>query len=76
MEAAKKIIFECACGTISDLSCDGCGAPVCGSCGTRQISSFDPLNIEVRHYCLHCSQDAGKNVWGNLYWKELVSLYS
>jgi hypothetical protein len=49
---------------------------VCGSCGTRQISSFDPLNIEVRHYCPHCSQDAGKNVWGNLYWKELVSLYS
>jgi hypothetical protein len=76
MEAAKKISIECACGAISDLSCDGCGTPVCSSCHTKQISSFDPQNIVVKHYCSACSEDIKMNAWGNLYWKNLVALCS
>jgi len=76
MKAAKKLATQCACGAVSDLSCDGCGTPVCGTCCIKQISSYDPKNIVVKHYCADCSEDANKNPWGILYWRDLVSLYS
>jgi hypothetical protein len=74
MEAARKLI-QCECTAVSDLSCNGCGKPVCTECSTVEICSFDAKNIQVKHYCPHCSQDAAKNTWGALYWKELVSLF-
>ncbi len=76
MEAAKKIIFACACGAVTELSCDGCGKPVCSVCAARQIVSFDPQVIEVRHYCADCSEDEKRNTWGNLYWETLMTRYS
>ena len=76
MEAARKILFACACGAVTELSCDGCGKPVCSVCSTRQIVSFDPQAIEVRHYCAGCSEDEKRNTWGNLYWETLVTRYS
>jgi hypothetical protein len=75
MDAAKKMIVECSCGTISDVVCDGCGKTLCSMCSTAQICSFDPARIQIKHYCSGCATDVRKNVWGELYWKELVSLY-
>jgi len=76
MKAAKKIVFACGCGAVTDLSCDGCGKPVCGTCAARQVVSFDPMAIEIRHYCASCSEDENRNTWGNLYWEALVTRYS
>ncbi|HNY66106.1 MAG TPA: hypothetical protein PKM41_11765 [Deltaproteobacteria bacterium] len=73
MEAAKKPA-ECSCGAISDVVCDGCGKTICSMCSTRQICSFDPRHILVKHYCQACAHDVRKNVWGELYWKGLISL--
>jgi hypothetical protein len=75
MEAAKRVIVECACGTVSDVVCGGCGKTVCSMCSTTQICSFDPRRIQIKHYCSHCAADIRKNVWGELYWKELTSLF-
>lgn len=74
MEIAE-ICNKCSCGAISDMVCDGCGKAVCSACFTRQICSFEADNIVVKHYCPKCARDIRKDVWGALYWKELVSLY-
>jgi hypothetical protein len=74
MQAAEKIA-ECACGITTEIICAGCGEPLCNHCGTAEISSFDPKNVEVEYYCEKCKQDPAKNVWGTLYWENLVSKY-
>ena len=76
MEAAKKIVFACGCGAVTDLACDRCGKPLCSSCSTRQIVSLDLQAIEIRHYCSGCSEDENRNAWGRLYWETLVTRYS
>lgn len=75
MEAARKL-NECECTAGTDVSCDGCGMPVCTVCSTIEICSFDPKNIQVKHYCRECSQNAAKNTWGELYWTKLVSMFA
>jgi hypothetical protein len=74
MEAVKKIP-PCACGTSTELICDGCGKPVCHACHIKEICSFDPKNIRVKIYCKACSRDLRKNPWGELYWKDLTTLF-
>lgn len=75
MKAAEKVIAGCSCGTISDGVCDGCGKTICSMCSTTQICSSDPRHIRIKHYCSECATDIRKNVWGELYWKELTPLY-
>ncbi len=73
MEAAKNII-QCSCGAISDVVCEGCGKTVCSGCFTRQTCTFDANNIVIKHYCPQCAHDIRKNVWRELYWKNLAAL--
>ena len=75
MQAAEKLA-ECVCGISTEISCAGCGKPVCKHCGIDQIVSFDPKNVKVEYYCEKCFHDPSKNVWGTLYWENIVSLYS
>jgi hypothetical protein len=75
MEAAKKMVVQCSCGTVTDGVCAGCGKTVCSRCSTAHICSFDPSRIQIKLYCSECATDVRKNVWGELYWKELTSLF-
>jgi hypothetical protein len=74
MEAARKL-NECECRAVTDLLCDGCGKTVCTVCSTTEICSFDPKNIQVKHYCHECIRNVAKNPWGELYWKNLVAMF-
>ncbi len=74
MEAARKL-NECECTAVTDVSCDGCGRPVCTVCSVAEICSFDPKNIRAKHYCYECSGNAAINTWGGLYWEKLVSMF-
>lgn len=74
MQATEKII-KCECGMIAETFCAGCSEVLCRHCGSVEISSFDPKNIEVKYFCEKCRNDPAKNPWGALYWEELSSLY-
>jgi hypothetical protein len=45
-------------------------------CAARQIVSFNPPAIEIRHYCAGCSEDENRDAWESLYWETLVTRYS
>jgi hypothetical protein len=41
-----------------------------------EITTNDPKNIIVAHYCPACAQDPKKNTWGTLYWRGLAGLFT
>jgi len=75
MQPARKL-DECACGVHSELSCSGCGTPVCRHCSHQEITTNDPRNITNAYYCPACKADPKKNTWGTLYWDSLAALYT
>ena len=66
----------CICGIHSETSCSGCGTPVCRYCSHLEITTCDPKNIVLNHYCPACKKDIKKNPWGNLYWDGLKDMYN
>jgi NMD protein affecting ribosome stability and mRNA decay len=74
MEAAGKSMLQCECGRLTNLSCEGCGMPVCSRCAVRQIGTQDRKNLVYKHYCPHCIEEAHRNPWEPLYWKKIMTL--
>ena len=75
MQPARKL-DACSCGIHTETSCSGCGTPVCRHCGHQEITTFDPENIIVVHFCPTCKADPKINSWGTLYWEGLAGLFT
>ncbi len=75
MQPALKLDV-CACGIHTEISCTGCGTPVCRHCSHQEITTNDPKDIIVTYFCPACKTDPKKNPWGILYWDGLKALYT
>ncbi|HDP25036.1 MAG TPA: hypothetical protein ENN34_06290 [Deltaproteobacteria bacterium] len=75
MQTAKKY-DACACGVRTETYCSACCIPVCRYCWHLEVCSVDPNTVSIGYYCPKCKENEQKNVWGKLYWDQLVSLFT